>query len=181
MKERSHPGRIVDELLSLHNFKRLQSGRAAHWVTGVRIAVGELGAFGSVQKGVVNLLVQEHRAERQIAAIDAFGRADHIRGDARVLNGEHLARPSETGNDFIGHHEHIIFVTDRPDTLEIFRGKGDAATASQHGFGNKEGNGLRPFFENDLFQHIRTGEGAGRLRSTLLTAIAVRGGDMSNL
>ena len=64
------------------------------------------------------------------------------------LGGEHLAGPSETGDNFIKDKQHVVPVANLPQHRQIFFGRIDDAASVADRFDHHRRNGLRAFQVN---------------------------------
>jgi hypothetical protein len=74
----------------------------------------------------------DHRAQRGVAGGDALGAGDHVGLVAEPLGAEHVAEPAEGTDDLVGHHEHVVLVTDLAHPLEVAGRRREAAAGVLH-------------------------------------------------
>ena len=55
-------------------------------------------------------VVDQHRAERRVAAADRLAAGDHVRRDAPVADGEGLAGAAVAGQHLVGNEQHAVAV-----------------------------------------------------------------------
>ena len=103
-------------------------------------------------------------AKRQVARSDRLGKLHQIGLHAIVFEREQLAGPAEAGNDFIGHKQHFVLVTDFANTREVVIRRHDNATGALHRLGNEHGNRFGALAQDLLFQFVGRGN---TLRATI--------------
>lgn len=114
----------------------------------------------------------------QVAAGQSFRRAEDIRADAGVFDGEHLACPAEAGSDFIVDEQDAILVTEMAQAAQVFR-RVDAHTrcALQDRF-DDESSRFLSISGKGLFSADETFTITGISRLAIRTAVAVEAIEM---
>ena len=87
-----------------------------------------------------------------------------------MVDGEPAARSAEAGHDLVGDHQDSVFVTQRPDALDVAVGRDEDAVRADDRLEEDRGDGVRAFVADDVLEAL---QGFGR-RPRLLLAPAVR-------
>ena len=141
----------LDHRIGLQNIQRGQRSRAGQWVARITMRMQEGALACVVQKAIENLLVGQHRAQRQKTAGEAFGQAQQIRQDASLLAGEQRDGAAEAHRDFIGDQKHAVQVTQVTHALQV------AWVVHPHAAGalHQRLDDHRAYFAGVRFQHLR--------------------------
>ena len=142
---------VLDQIVAGDDALYRHSGRAGGGVAGEGVAchrsamhkLDRLGDAARIDRG----------AERQIAAGEAFGDRHDIGEGAVMLQCPPGAAAPGAAHHFIGDHNHAIPVADLADQPCIAgRSRHHAAGGSDHRLEDESRDGLRPQFENLVFE-----------------------------
>ena len=70
-------------------------------------------------EGVGNFLADDHATKWHIARVDTLGKADEIWCDAPFVDSEPFAATTETGHDFVAHHDDAVFGAQVAHALQV--------------------------------------------------------------
>ena len=82
---------------------------------------------GLLPDGPVDLLVEDHRRDRQVRRRELLGDAHDVGPDAEGLAREAVAGAEEAGDDLVGDHQHVVLLEHRLDLLEVGPRRNDRA------------------------------------------------------
>ena len=106
-------------------------------------------------KCIKNTVRHHQRANRLVACTKPLGDGNHVGLDAIVIAGEQMAGPAHAAHHLVEDQQHIIFIADRPNALEIAIDRGHRAhCCPNHRLGDEGGNRFRAEFQNLVFQLI---------------------------
>ena len=137
--------------------------------------------FWATDERVGNLAAGDAAARRYIAAGDSLGHGHHVRGDAPVLGGEHLARAAKSGDHLVGDEQAAVLVADLPQPGPIIVTGDRTPRRAGDGLGHHRAYGLRVLEFDHLFDRIHAEFSAflGRL-ATELAAVGQRLGHVED-
>lgn len=128
---------VLQDLLVLEGLGHGDPGRARHGVAGVRAAHGP----GLLR---VHELLPRDDAGQGEPVRDPLGHDEDVRAHAVVLDGEHLARPTEPGLDLVDDQQNVVPVADLADSPQVLGDDGDVAAFAEDGLdddGRRVGRG----------------------------------------
>src|SRR5438876_1505179 len=163
-EELAHGLRAGDQVFSLHDLENFVGDGARGGVGAEGVEHQVLAAFGD---GRHNFVRRVDAADWGVAAGKALS-ADHdVRGDAPVVYRELRAGTAEAAHDFVRDEKDAVLPADVDDARPVAGGRDDRPGCAAHdGLGDKGGDGVRAFTEDDLFESIR------RLPSAVLRGAA---------
>ena len=116
----------------------------------------------------------DHRAERDVAGVDALRDGEDVRHDVPVLAREPLARAPEPGHHLVEDEDDAVPVADLADRLEVAVRRDDDAVRPRDRLQDHRGDVLRALVLEDLLE-VRCA-GADRARIGMADGAAVRVG-----
>ncbi len=105
-----------------------------------------------VQHGLIDVLVEHHRAQRRIGRGDRLGGRDAVGADVEGGGTEHFAEPPEAADHLVGDHQHIVACEHFLDPGEIPRRWHHGPARAHHRLGNEGGDGIRALAQDLFFQ-----------------------------
>ena len=124
-------------------------------MAGIGISVREQHVVVRPCDHLQHPVVNQARAQRQIARRQTLGRRDEIRDDAEhVFRGEPVSQSPERRHHLVRDVEHIVFPADLQRAPVVAFGRDDHATGAQHGFRDERADPVRSDPEDRLFQVI---------------------------
>ena len=133
------PGGVGDHALVLHRVDRRDRGRARERMPGVRQTSG----IGHLGEGVVDGIVHDDAAERDVPGVDALGEGDDVGDDVEVLEGEPPAGAAEAGHHLVGDEDDVVGVGERPHALHVLRARDHDARGAGDRFEDDRGDRRR--------------------------------------
>ena len=121
--------------------QRAQAGRAGQGVAGVGVAVCKLdGFFGPGHEGVMNLVLDDHRAHRHATIGQTLGAGDHVGHHAEGLRRKGLAGAAEAGDDLVKDQQDAVLGAQLAQALKVAHGRDQHARAAGHGLDDQRGD-----------------------------------------
>lgn len=77
----------------------------------------------ALHTGIVNRLLNKHRAHRDGAIVERLGRGHYVRSHIPVVAGKSAAHPAKTCDYLIEYQQDAVFLSDLPKALEIALGR----------------------------------------------------------
>ena len=108
-----------------------------------------------IHDGIVDVIVDGHRAHGLIAVGQRLGHGHDIRLDVEGLRGKRRAEPAESANDFVEHEQNAVGIADFPNTFKVTLGRHQHAGGSRNGFDKTRGDRVRSVHCGDPFQIVR--------------------------
>ena len=109
--------------------------------------------------------MQQHRADRLVAAAQALGDGHEVGRDSFLLAGVQRAGAAHAAHDFVEDEQHAISVADRADASEIIADRRHGARGRADDRLGDEGDHLvGAEFEDFVLQRLRRARGVVRVR-----------------
>ncbi len=136
--------------------------------------VGEPAREEPAPHPLLQVLADDHRAERDVARVDPLRHGEDVRDDVPVLAGEPPAGTTEARHDLVENQEDPVPVADLADRLQIARRWRDDPVRAGHGLEDHRGDRVRALVLEDLLEVRRARADRARIRVTGRTAVRVR-------
>jgi len=178
---RAHRLHIGQEIVASDRLLHGERGGAGHGMGHIGVAV--LEEARAAGEGVVDVVGQQHRADRLVAAAQPLGNGHQVGRDAFLLAGVQGAGATHAAHHLVEDQEHAVAVADLADALEIAgRRRHRAGRGTDHCFGHESHHRFRPEFEYLGFERIggALAIGCGAL-ARLLEMVGKAGIDMVRL
>ena len=160
---------MLDELRRVF-LQASESGSAGQGMGGISAAQGQHAAL----KMPGNMVAHQDRAHRHVPRCQALGQHHHVRHDAFMLDGEHLAGAAKAGDDFIGDEEDAVLVAQLPQAWQIAIRQREAAGRPGDRFDDDGRHRGRIFQAQLVFQGLQAKNITFRIGFIEITAVAVR-------
>ena len=98
--------RMVDDFFGFQNPQIFERDRGANRMAAVSVAVRELAA--GFDNRAADFVVDNDRAERQVAGSQAFRRRDKVRAESEMLRAEPTPQPPEAADDFVADYQNAV-------------------------------------------------------------------------
>ena len=149
---------LLDDPLVLERLDRCDSGGTRERVPRVREAAGE----EPVLDRVVDVVAHGHRAERDVARVDALGGRDDVRDDVPVLAREPAAGPAPARHHLVEDEQDAVAVAHLPDRLEVAVRRDDDPVRADDRLEDDRGHRVRALVFEDLLEvRAARADGAG--------------------
>ena len=128
---------------------------------------------GSVLEGLEEPLAGDHCAEARVAGGHALCARDDVGIDAEALHCEHVTDTTEGADGFVSDHEHVVFVADLANTLEVTGGRREASSGVLYRLEEHRGDAVRALEFNCLRNSIGCPAAEGLLVIAQIVGCAV--------
>ena len=162
----AHLRRVFHHPLPFHNFNVFQGCGGGDRMAAEGDDMTE-GGFRPAHKGIGDGLAENGRAHGNIAAGNALGHGHHIRDNAPMLAGEHLAGAAEAGNHLVGNQQAAVLIAHFPQPGPVVGRRDDGSGGTGHRLGDDGRHCFRPLKADDVFDSVDALVGA------LFRAVAV--------
>ena len=109
----------------------------------------------AVAEGLLDSLIDERRAQRNVAGRNSLRETHDIRLDAPAAATEQAASSTEAGDHFISNQKNAIFIADIAHERPIIFRRYDDAACALYGFGDESGDSFRALELNLPLKFIR--------------------------
>jgi hypothetical protein len=150
---------VVQDPVAFHDVEAAQGDGRAQRVSAEGVAVVEDRA-GAVED-LGDLGADEGGAHGGVAGGDALGDGDDVGAGAVAVAAEPLAEAAERGDHLVGDEQEAVAVGECPEAGPVALGRGDAAAAVLHRFGDQHGDRLRALGEDRGLQLAQQVGGEG--------------------
>jgi hypothetical protein len=127
----------------------------------------------AVVEGLKEAVAGDHRSDRGVARAHALGAGDDVGHIAEIVTGEHRSDAAERADHLVGDQQHVVFVADLPDPLEVTGRWREAAPGVLHWLEEHRADGVGAFELDGLGDPVgavaapRFDVGVVRLRSAI--------------
>ena len=114
--------------------------------------VGQPAVEHPLLERLVDRVVDDHAAERDVTGVDALRERDQVRRDAPVVDGEPLAAAAEAGHDLVGDHHDAELVAQPANPGEVARRRHQDAVGADHRLQDDRGDRRRALERDQVAQ-----------------------------
>jgi hypothetical protein len=137
-------------------------------------AVGEPAGEVLVAHPVSELLPNDHRAERDVAGVDALGDGEDVGDDVPVLASEPLAGASEPRHDLVADQEDAVAVAHLSDRLQVALRRDDNPVRPDYRLEDDRGHLVGALVLEQLLEMRAAAADRARVGVTGRTAVRIR-------
>ena len=153
LHSRPDAAHVTDDATLLVDLQRLEGDRGRHRMRGVGVAMPEDAELITLRKqDVVERVRQEIGRDRLVSGRECLGQRHDVGLEAEGLRAEHVAGAAEPTDHFVDDEQDVVFLQDRLDTIEVGGGRHDHPARPHHGLGEKCGDGVGIFAQDQLLQ-----------------------------
>ena len=146
---------LGNQILLLHHLDDRQARGRGNRVAakGVPVGKADVPALLAPERGVVQLIPDNHAGQGRVSAGESLADAQNIGGDPEGLGGKPVPGPSHARDDLVIDHQHVVSGTNLAHLLEVFRGRDEKASGVADGLQDEGRHRLGAFVLHRILQH----------------------------